>query len=233
MAHRTALGQGAALDPLRQRMRDLTALSQTQYQIRHRDRGQRRQAELPQPLRQRRHVAAEHDQVGGVGDRQHEAGRVGNERADEQVRQGIGTGRFAGHQRADQEDQVEQPSSRPLGMLHGIHGQPVEQAFVTRQLGQHHHADQEQVDVAAFRHCPKGRRHRYQAGRHQQRGRAQRPDIFGDAPGTEDDTAGGNGGHHPDDQGGCGNVHRWLRKKRRGWRQVASVGAATVETRPV
>ncbi|KAG1242403.1 hypothetical protein G6F65_023040 [Rhizopus arrhizus] len=100
---------------------------------------------------------------------QHEAGRIGDERADEQVGQRVGTRRPAGgvdrggqhhgrgivgqkhrHQRADQEHQIEQAPPRAARMPHRIQRQPVEQAFATGKLGQHHPADQEQIDVGSF-----------------------------------------------------------------------------------
>ena len=67
--------------------RQRPALHQPQRQIGHGNRDDRRQAELPEPCRQMRHAAGEHHQVGRIGNGQHEARRIGNEGADQQIRQ--------------------------------------------------------------------------------------------------------------------------------------------------
>ena len=134
------------------------------------DRGQ---GELPQPFGQMRHARAEHHEIGGIGDRQHEARGVGDEGADEQIGQRLGAGRARrsidrgrqhdrggvvgeqhGDERADDVDQQKQPLRRAARMLDRERGEPVEQAFEPRELGDQHHADQEEIDVDAFARCP-------------------------------------------------------------------------------
>ncbi|PAV70682.1 hypothetical protein WR25_15310 [Diploscapter pachys] len=127
--------QGAHLDGHGQWLTDALAHGQAQHQVGHGDGAQRGQGELAQPFQQRWHLAAEDHQVGRVGDRQHEAGGIGDEGADEQVEQAL---------------------ARAPGMLHRVPGQPVEQAFLASQLGQHHHAGEEQVDIASFGDCRQG-----------------------------------------------------------------------------
>ncbi len=109
-------------------------------------------------------------EVGGVRDRQHEARRVGDEGADEEVGQrvldagGLGGGvdRRGQHDRAgvvrqedrdhraDTVDQGEQARGRAPGRPHGDAGEPVEQPLLPGDLRHQHHADEEEVDVRAL-----------------------------------------------------------------------------------
>ncbi|KAG1248065.1 hypothetical protein G6F68_013943 [Rhizopus microsporus] len=203
-----------------QRLGDLVPMDPAQHQVGGADRGQRGQCELRQPLQQRRHVLAVHHQIGRIGNGQHEAGRIGDERADEQVGQRVGTRRPAGgvdrggqhhgrgivgqkhrHQRADQEHQIEQAPPRAARMPHRIQRQPVEQAFATGKLGQHHHADQEQIDVTTLGHRTPGHVQRYRTQQRQQCGSPQRPHVFRNAERTEQQADRGHGHSRPDQQG--------------------------------
>ena len=144
-------------------------LGQAQHDIGEQDRGRRRQREQAQPFRQLRHARAEHDEIGGIGDRQHEARGIGNEGADEQIGQRLGAGRACrgidrrrqhdgggiireqhGDDRADDVDQQEQPLRRAGCIFHRKGREIVEQAFEPGELRDQHHADQEEIDVDAL-----------------------------------------------------------------------------------
>ena len=63
------------------------ALRPAQHQIGGDDREHRRQQISRQPLQQRRHLCAVNDEIGRIGDRQHERRRIGDEGADQKIRQ--------------------------------------------------------------------------------------------------------------------------------------------------
>jgi hypothetical protein len=160
--HRAPCGQALGAQDL--------GLGRPEGQEGRRDGQDRRQGEERQPAAQLGHVLGEHHQVGRVGDRQHEARRVGDEGAGEQIGQRILHLRRAGgvvdrrgqhhgasvvgkehrDQDADAIDQGEQPQRRTLGRAHRMASDPVEQPFLPGDLGQQHHADEEQIDVGAL-----------------------------------------------------------------------------------
>ena len=146
------------------------------------------------------------DEVGRVRDRQHEARRVGDEGADEEVGQRLGLRRLgrridrrrqhhgAGIVReenrdhdADEVDEEEQARRRSSGLAHGDAGEPVEEPLLPGDLGKQHHADEKQVDIRPLAHAVPGRVRRDQA-QHQQRPGAERgPDRLrpGERPGND------------------------------------------------
>ena len=121
------------------------------------------------PLSKRRHPCTEYNEIGGVRDRQHEARSIGDEGADQKVRQrldlcrpGSGidcrrqhhrrcvVGKKHRHQRADGIDNQEQPFGGAFRLTHRPHRQPIEEAFLSRDLRKQHHADQKEIDVRAL-----------------------------------------------------------------------------------
>lgn len=133
------------------------------------DRKDGRQQENLKPGDQRRKLFAVHHQVGRIGDRQNEAGCVGDERADEKIRQrrcarpsngGVHRGRqhnCSGVVRkknrdddSDRVDETEQTRSRTLRGRHCERGEPIEYTLAPRQFRKQHHAGQEEIDVCSF-----------------------------------------------------------------------------------
>ena len=181
------------------------ALRQPQRQIGRNNRDNRRQREDPQPVRQRRHLFAEHDEVGRIGNRQHEARRIGDEGANEEIRQRLdlgGAGRRIDRRRQHhgrgvvrQEygddgshhiDDQEQPLRRTPRMPNRPCGEPVEQPFLSRDFGQQHHADEKEIDVRALAGGGKRVGPGQQVEQHQQRRPRDRPDELRQMPGTRD-----------------------------------------------
>lgn len=192
------------------------ALGPSQCQIGRCDRQHRRQREYLQPHRQRRHLRAEHDEIGRIGNRQHETRRVRNEGADQEIRQrldlrrpGCGiyrrrqhhrggvVGEEHRHQRADAIHDQEQPLGRAVGMAHGPCRKPVEQALLAGDFREQHHADQEEIDIEPFGCSGNGLAPRQQVQQHQQHRAGQRPDEFRQPPGPHDHAEGGEGGDAP------------------------------------
>ena len=135
----------------------------------HHDRGDRWRRERTKPLAERWHPAAIEYEVGGIGDRQHEARRVGDHRAGEQQRQRIDlallrrgidggrqhhrsriVGQEGGGNDAGRIDQQEEPGCRSPGVDSRGRRDPVEQSLLARGLAEQHHADQEEIDVGAL-----------------------------------------------------------------------------------
>src|SRR3954451_5860257 len=54
------------------------------------------------------------------------------------------------HNNSDDVDQREQSLRRAARMRRGNAGEPLEQAFTARELGDEHHAGQEEINVGAF-----------------------------------------------------------------------------------
>jgi hypothetical protein len=98
-------------------------------------------------------MVAVKDDVGRVGDRQHEARRIGDEGADEQVGQRLDlrrlgrgvdrrrqdhrggvVGQEGRHHRADDVDEQEQALGRAVGAVDGGRRHPIEQAFAPGDL---------------------------------------------------------------------------------------------------
>ncbi len=93
--------------------------------------------------------------------------------------------------RADEIDQQEQPLRRAARILHCQRGEIIEQASSARQLGDQHHADQEEIDVEAFldaRQAPPATAGR--AKQHERAGADHGPDRLGQAKGPDDDASG-------------------------------------------
>ena len=126
-------------------------------------------AEAGEPAREGRHVRVEDDEVGGVGDGEDEAGRVGDEGADEEVGEwgdfgladggedggseddgGGVVGHEDGDERANGVDEEEEARATAPGFADGDGGDPVEDALPAGELAEEHHADEEEIDVGAF-----------------------------------------------------------------------------------
>ena len=173
---------------------------------------------MRKPRRQRRHVGAEDDEVRRIGDRQHEAGRVGDEGADQQIgqrlharrrRRRIDRGRQHDgggvvrqedrDQRAHAVDDEEQALRRAARRADRQRRQPVEQSLLTRDFGQQHHAAEEQVDVGALAGGGERIAPRQQPHGHERRCAQHRPDEFRHAERTDDHAQRGCAGDAPDE----------------------------------
>ncbi len=96
-------------------------------------------------------------------------------------------------------------------MLHRIGGEIVEQPLAAGELGDQHHADQEQIDVETLADAGEGVRCRDQAERDEQDGARHGPDRFGQ-PKRADDDAGGGGDDDGVSEPGIvqGHGQRWI-----------------------
>ncbi len=132
------------------------------------DGDQRRQRERLQPRGERRHLRSVNDEVGGIRYRQNEAGGIGDQRADQEVRQGR-CPRFSDYREygwrehngsgvvrqkyRDQSthgvDDGEESRARAARKVDGFGRDPIEEAFAARQFGEQHHTGEEEVDVRA------------------------------------------------------------------------------------
>ena len=65
--------------------------------------------------------------------------------------------------------------------------QPIEQSFLARDLGEQHHAEQKQINVAAFGDAGERIRNGNQPECYQQGGTDHGPNRFGEIEGTQDD----------------------------------------------
>ncbi len=83
-------------------------------------------------------------------------------------------------------------------MLRRQRGKPVEQALTARNLGQQHHAGQEQIDIRSFGNSGQRGRRRNQPQHDKQRGAADRPDGLDRGEGTDEDTGDRQCGDDPD-----------------------------------
>ena len=130
---------------------------------------QRGEREGGEPAAEGWHASVEDDKVGGVGDGENEGRGIRDHGAGEEVRQGLDFG-FAdgaedgggehdgggvvGHEHgdrcADSVDEREETGGAAVRAAYGGGGDPVEDAVFFGQLGQEHHADEEEVDVGAF-----------------------------------------------------------------------------------
>ncbi len=210
-------------------------------------RGHRRQREGAHPGRQRGHVLAEHDQVGRIRDGQHEARRVGDEGAREQVGQGLRAGllghhvdrgrqhhgrRVVGHERghhhADAVDQREQAPRRTLGVPHGPAGQRVEQALASREFRQQHHAGQEQGDVPALEHGLQRAGDRQQPAGQQRERPGPGPDGFGPLVRPDDDRGGGGSDDDPGGDVGRAGDGPMDHVRAMGWRRDEAARRASI-----
>ena len=169
-------------------------------------------------------MAAVDHQVRRVGDRQHEAGRIGDEGADQQIRQrllGLDGGGHRGHRRgqhdgggvvgqedrhdrANEIDQREQPRGRAVRHPRRARGQPVEQTLRPGQFGQQHHTDEEQVNIRALGDAPQRIAGRHEAQRQQRDGAGDGPHRLRQAPGPQNHAGGRGAGDQP---GGKVRVH--------------------------
>ena len=111
----------------------------------------------------------EDDEVGGVGNREDEAGRVCDKSAGEQIGHGLslcaldrgehsgsehhGSGVVGHEDRNNGSDEVnegEEVQRRSVCMPDSDVGQPVEYAVIARKFGEEHHSGKKEVDVKAF-----------------------------------------------------------------------------------
>ena len=171
---------------------------------------------MAKPRRKMGHAAGEDHQVGRIGNRQHKTRRIGNEGADEQIRQrrracgpgrGINRGRENDGGRvvrqqhrdhgADRVNQRKQPLRRAARKRHGERRKPIEDAFLARHLGNQHHAGEEAVNVEALADAGPGVGPRQQTKRDQQDGAGHRPDRFRQAKRPRNDAGRRHGGNAP------------------------------------
>lgn len=129
-----------------------------------------------------------------MGDGQNKARGIGDERAGKQIGQRLDLRSAGGgvHGRRENDggrvvrqkngddgahrvDDREQPGGRAPGVPHGLHRKPVEQAFLARDFGQQHHADQKEIDIEAF---SGGRRRATAAGRRPRAARRRQPPRY-------------------------------------------------------
>ena len=82
-------------------------------------------------------------------------------------------------------------------MQDGIRGKPVEQAFVAAQFGEHHHTDQEQVDVRSFTNRRPSIGSGNQRKEHEHCRTEHRPGRFGHFPRPDDDPENRDGDDDP------------------------------------
>ena len=146
------------------------------------------------------------DEVRGVRDRQHEARRIGDEGADEQIREwprprALGSGVHGRSQydggcivrEEDRDDdshpihQREKPGRRALRLRDGVSREPVEEPLLTGDFGQQHHADQKQVDIGALEHGGDGVGQRNEGENHDRRRAENRPQRLGQPSRPDDD----------------------------------------------
>jgi hypothetical protein len=107
-------------------------------------------------------------------------------------------------------DQQKQPLRRAVRMLDGERGEIVEQTFEAGELGDQHHADEEEIDVDALLDAGKRAAPRQQAEQHQRGGPRQCPDRLGQAKRPNDDAC----GRKPNDAPGPKGVMRRGRQSR-------------------
>ena len=92
-------------------------------------------------------------------------------------------------------------------MRRSLGREPVEQAGITRHLGQQHHPGQEQIDIQAPTHAVECRRGRQQTNTHQNGGAGNGPYRFGEPERSKNDPGGGECGYAPDPELRSGKVH--------------------------